>query len=82
MYLLQNINNNFINYFDLYLDYQKNIGSNFLLIEEEEYGDLNSLPICYRPLYGIDFFIFKFKYKVLIIVKEYVNSQNPLNKKR
>ena len=53
-----------MNFFDLYFDYQKNIGTNFLLIEEKEYGDLNSLPICYRPLYGIDLFIFK--YKVLI----------------
>ena len=63
IYLKQNIGIEHLNFFDLYLNYQKIIGANFLLINESEIGDINSVPICYRPLYDIDFFIFKYNIK-------------------
>ena len=63
VYLIQNINSNFLYFFKLYKEFQNNIGAYFLLIDENEIGEQNSLTNCYRPLYDIEFFIFKYKEK-------------------
>ena len=63
IYLSQNIGIEHLNFFNLYLNYQKIIGTKFLLINESEIGDINSVPICYRSLYDIDLLIFKYNIK-------------------
>jgi len=60
-YLLQQIKNDFILFFDLYIKYQSDIDNNCLLLKEEEIGCENSITICYRPFEYID--IFRLKYK-------------------
>ena len=60
-YLLQQINDDFLIFFNLYIKYQSNIDNNFLLLKDEEIGPENSLTICYRPFDYID--IFRIKYK-------------------
>ena len=44
----QSINNNFIKFYDIYLNYQKVISNNILLIKEDEIGSFNPITICYR----------------------------------
>ena len=60
-YLLQQINDDFLIFFELYIKYQSDIDNNFLLLKDDEIGPENSITICYRPFDYID--IFRIKYK-------------------
>ena len=77
-YLLQQINDDFFIFFDLYIKYQSDIDNNFLLLKDEEIRPENSIAICYRPFDYID--IFRLKYNDFVNVTENVNMLKVLKK--